>query len=263
LVAREPILQQLVADVVLKHNTFKDALFFKIATTLGGFLITVDDWIRIFNEANSFTGPSKELPDLELLATMDLQAIKDNDPSCESLLTAFLNYQGFKALQTHRAAHSLWLVGRKDLAVSIQGRSSEVFGVDIHPAAVIHGGIMLEHASGVVIGETAVIGRNCTILHGVTLGSSGKDRGDRHPKIGDDVKIGCNAIILGNISIGNECNIGAGSIVLKPLPPGVIAVGNTARVISAEDLNQLGAIEDTNLSSSFYTGGTYYHDWSI
>ena len=194
---------------------------------------------------------------------MDLMAIKENDPSCETLLTAFLNYKGFKALQTHRAAHSLWLMGRKDLAVSIQGRCSEVFGVDIHPAAVIHGGIMLEHASGVVIGETAVIGRNCTLLHGVTLGSSGKDKGDRHPKIGDDVKIGCNSIILGNISVGNDCNIGAGSIVLKPLPAGVIAVGNTARVISSEDLNQLGTIEESNLNNSFYSGGTYYHDWSI
>lgn len=260
LAAREHGLQPLLAEVIHKHSTFKDALFFRIAAKLGGFLMTVEDWVNIFNDANSISSSTKGLPDLESLAIMDIMAIKDRDPACDSILTAFLHFKGYKAIQTYRAAHSLWRIGRKELAVAIQSTCSEVFGVDIHPGAVIQGGLMIDHATGVVIGETATIGRNCSILHGVTLGSSGKDKGDRHPKVGDDVLIGCNAIILGNIAIGNNCNIGAGSIVLKSLPPGVTAVGNPARIVGRTTPEHSGMTMDTALKDVVCPCGTLYKD---
>ena len=129
----------------------------------------------------------------EKLADMivaDLAAIKNRDPACQNLVNAFLYFKGFKALQSHRAAHILWYSGRRDIALAIQSRCAELWSVDIPPAARIGAGLMIDHGTGVVIGETAVVGRNCSFLHGVTLGSTGKDTGDRHPKIGDDVLIG-------------------------------------------------------------------------
>jgi len=124
--------------------------------------------------------------------------------------------------------------------------------------------LMIDHATGVVIGETAIVGRNCSLLHGVTLGSSGKEKGDRHPKVGDDVLIGCNAIILGNITIGHNCNIGAGSIVLKSLPPGVTAVGNPARVVGRPRIQHSGAMMDTALKEVVCPDGSLFYDnWSI
>jgi serine O-acetyltransferase len=146
-----------------------------------------------------------------------------------------LNFKGFLACQAHRVAHNLWSNGRKVLAVMIQNRVSEVFGVDIHPGAKIGSGILLDHATGIVVGETAVIGNDVSILHGVTLGGTGKAHGDRHPKIGDGVLIGAGTCILGNIKIGDGAKIGAGSVVIKDVPARTTVVGNPAKLVGGKN----------------------------
>jgi serine O-acetyltransferase len=170
--------------------------------------------------------------DLENAACVDLAAIEERDPACDSYLTAFLFFKGYKSLQIYRVSHILWMAGRKELASLMQSRSSEVFAVDIHPAARIGPGLMIDHATGLVIGETAVVGNNCSFLHGVTLGGTGKEWGDRHPKVGNNVSIGCNASILGNISIGDDCKVGCNSVVVKDVPAGATAVGSPARILT-------------------------------
>jgi serine O-acetyltransferase len=175
-----------------------------------------------------------------------------------------LNYKGFKALQIHRIAHKLWLQNRNELALMLQSLASQCYGVDIHPAAILGSGLMLDHGSGIVIGETTVVGNNCSFLHGVTLGSSGKETGNRHPKIGNNVLIGCNATILGNISIGDSCKIGSGSIVTKSIPAGATAVGNPARVIGKSMESNSAANVDWALKHvETHEGTLYYKTWSI
>ncbi|PWA69591.1 serine O-acetyltransferase [Artemisia annua] len=154
-----------------------------------------------------------------------------------SYVHCFLNFKGFIAIQCHRIAHYLWLENRKVLALMIQSRVSEVFALDIHPGAKIGSGIMLDHATGVVIGETTVIGNNVSILHNVTLGGTGKTSGDRHPKIGDGVLIGAGTCVLGNIGIGDGAKIGAGSVVLKDVPAKATVVGNPARLVGGKKDN--------------------------
>ncbi|XP_025660963.2 serine acetyltransferase 1, chloroplastic-like [Arachis hypogaea] len=145
----------------------------------------------------------------------NLKAVKERDPACINHVHCFLNFKGFLACQSHRVAHKLWLQGRKVLAVMIQNRVSEIFAVGIHPGAKIGSGILLDHVTGLVVGETAVIGNIVSILHSVTLGGTGKASGDRHPKIGDGVLIGAGTCILGNIKVGECAKIGAGSVVIK------------------------------------------------
>ncbi|XP_057765488.1 serine acetyltransferase 1, chloroplastic-like [Salvia miltiorrhiza] len=161
----------------------------------------------------------------------DLRAVKERDPACISFVHCFLNFKGFSAIQAHRIGHNLWCKGRKVLALLIQSRVSEAFAVDIHPGARIGRGILLDHATGVVVGETAVIGNNVSILHNVTLGGTGKTCGDRHPKISDGVLIGAGTCVLGNVRIEEGAKIGAGSVVLKQVPARATAVGNPARLM--------------------------------
>ena len=161
----------------------------------------------------------------------DLQAVKQRDPACHSHLQCFLYFKGFLAIQTHRFAHALHEAGRDLLAFHLQSRSSELFGVDINPAAQIGCGIMLDHATGFVMGETARMGDDCSILQGVTLGGTGKSDEDRHPKIGDRVLIGANASSLGNIKIGDGAKIAAGSVVLKPVPENCTVAGVPAKPV--------------------------------
>ena len=165
----------------------------------------------------------------------NLKAVKERDPACINHVHCFLNFKGFLACQSHRVAHKLWLQGRKVLAVMIQNRVSEVFAVDIHPGAKIGSGILLDHATGLVVGETAVIGNNVSILHSVTLGGTGKASGDRHPKIGDGVLIGAGTCILGNIKVGECAKIGAGSVVIKDVPPRTTVVGNPAKLVGGKN----------------------------
>lgn len=161
----------------------------------------------------------------------DLQAVRERDPACHSHLQCFLYFKGFLAIQTHRCAHALHKTGRDFLAYHLQSRASELFGVDVNPAATIGCGIMLDHATGFVMGETARLGDDCSILQGVTLGGTGKSDEDRHPKIGDRVLIGANASILGNIKIGNGAKIAAGSVVLKSVPENCTVAGVPAKPV--------------------------------
>jgi serine O-acetyltransferase len=163
----------------------------------------------------------------------DALAYVDRDPACETLLEAILFFKGFAATVTHRVAYRKWHQQPQSrlFAFWLQSQASQVFGVDIHPAAQLGAGIMMDHATGIVIGECAVVGDGCTLLHGVTLGGTGKDNGDRHPKVGPNVLIGANVQVLGNISIGAGAKIGAGSVVLRPVPHGATAVGSPARII--------------------------------
>ncbi len=169
----------------------------------------------------------------------DLQAIRRQDPATTSYLNPFLHFKGFLALQSYRIAHWLGNNDRRMLAQHLQSRISEVFGVDIHPAATIGQGVFIDHATGVVIGETAVVGNDVVILHGVTLGGTGKESGDRHPKVGNGVLIGAGAQLLGNIAIGDGAKVGAGSVVVKAVPAGETAVGVAARLRTTPNLTLL------------------------
>ena len=161
----------------------------------------------------------------------DLKAVRERDPACKAYSDALLYYKGFHALEAHRSSHALWTSGRKELALMLQSRISEVLSVDIHPGARIGKGILMDHGMGVVIGETAVVGDRVSILQGVTLGGTGKDEGDRHPKVGSGVLIGAHATILGNISIGDDAMIAARSLVLKDVPPYSMVAGSPARIV--------------------------------
>ena len=164
-------------------------------------------------------------------AHADLQAVLDRDPACTSYVQCLLFFKGVQALQTHRLAHALWQAGRRPLALFLQSRVSEAFHVDIHPGAVVGPGLLLDHATGVVIGETAVVGANVSLLHHVTLGGTGVGAGDRHPKLGDGVLLGAGVAVLGPVRVGDCAKVGAGSVVLTDVPPRCTAVGVPARVV--------------------------------
>jgi serine O-acetyltransferase len=157
--------------------------------------------------------------------------VVERDPAARGVAQPFLYYKGFHALEAYRVAHWLWSNGRNPLALHLQNRISEVLAVDIHPAARIGKGILIDHATSVIIGETAVVGDDVSMLHEVTLGGTGKESGDRHPKVGSGVLIGAGAKILGNIIIGEGSKIAAGSVVLKEVPPHATVAGIPARVV--------------------------------
>lgn len=177
--------------------------------------------------------------DREVLGQMraDVRAILERDPATEHALLPFLWYKGFHAIALHRLAHTLWKVGRKDVAAYLQSLVSERLGVDIHPAARFGVGILLDHATGFVAGETSVVADNVSFLHEVTLGGTGKARGDRHPKIRSGVLVGAGAKILGNITIGEGAKIGAGSVVLKDVDPHTSVAGVPAVVIGRTNVD--------------------------
>ena len=224
--AREPLLAPLVESAILSHETYCDALLSSLAAKLGGGALPAPWFLAVFREALTLGGHGFVQATLE-----DLLAVEQRDPATSSVAQVLLYYKGYKALASYRLSHALWTAGRADLALAIQARVTEVFGLDIHPGAVLGGGLMIDHGTGVVIGETAVVGRNCTFLHGVTLGGTGTSTDfDRHPKIGDHVFLGCGVTVLGNIRVGHHCKVGAGSLVLKPLPDGATAVGSPATI---------------------------------
>lgn len=223
--AREPELASFIFANVLNHDRLEMAICHRLAQRLDHDDVNAD-LIR-----QTFDGLLAGEPAIGNAFRTDLAAVYDRDPACKRVIEPLLYFKGFHALQTYRFAHTLWQQGRRDFALYLQSQSSRVFGVDIHPAAKIGQGIMLDHATGIVVGETASIGDNTSILHSVTLGGSGKEDGDRHPKIGSNVMIGAGAKILGNITVGDCARIAAGSVVLKPIPREKTAAGVPARVV--------------------------------
>lgn len=198
----------------------------------------------------------EENPELISAAALDLNAIVSRDPAASDMLTPYLYFKGFHAIQTYRVSHHLWTQGQTDEALLLQNRSSLLYGVDIHPAAQIGTSIMLDHATGLVIGETAVVEDHVSMLHGVTLGGTGNEQGDRHPKVREGVMIGAGAKLLGNIEIGTGACIAAGSVVLGVVPAHTTVAGVPAKIIGtpksdapAEEMDQV------NLSQPFDTMG--------
>jgi serine O-acetyltransferase len=229
---REHALAGFVHATILQHDRLEAALSYHLAKKLGGEDLSPLMTRETFEEAIA--------ADREIGAAMraDLSAVFERDPACNSYVEAFLYYKGFHALQSYRIAHWLWRQGRRAMALFLQSRISELFAVDIHPAARLGRGIMIDHATGVVIGETAVVEDDVSMLHGVTLGGTGKESGDRHPKIRRGVLLSMGAKILGNIEIGEYSRVGAGSVVLKPVPPGCTAVGVPAKLVNCTGSNR-------------------------
>jgi len=221
----EPIMATYFQATVLNHDTLEGSLSFLLASKLDSSVVSSMALREIIQDA--FANEAS----LTRAAEIDIKATRDRDPACNSYSTPFLFYKGFQALQIHRVAHWLWVQERHSLAFFLQNQVSTIFGVDIHPAARIGCGIMLDHASGLVIGETAIVEDDVSILHGVTLGGTGKESGNRHPKVRCGVMIGANASIIGNIEIGEGAKVGAGSVVMKDVLPHVTVAGIPAKVI--------------------------------
>ncbi|MGI9310488.1 MAG: serine O-acetyltransferase, partial [bacterium] len=221
----EPLLGSFLRPTVLAHGSFGAALAALLAQKLACPTLTEASLREIINRAHD------DAPSLLTDAVADLLAFCARDPACDRYALPFLYYKGYQGLQLHRVGAQLWRQQRRDLALYMQSRVSEVFAIDIHPAARIGRGILIDHATSLVIGETAVVGDNVSMLHEVTLGGTGKDSGDRHPKVGAGVLIGAGAKILGNVRIGAGSKIGAGSVVLDDVPAHSTAVGVPAAAV--------------------------------
>ena len=222
---REPVLSKLMLTTVLNHHSLEAAVIYRIAARLDhgdvpGLLLS-----------QAFTEVVRHDPSIAEAFRTDLLAVFDRDPACTRLVEPLLHFKGFHAIQTHRFAHALWHMGRHDLALYLQSRSSGVFQTDIHPMARFGKGIFLDHATGLVVGMTAVIEDDVSLLQDVTLGGTGKETGDRHPKIRRGVLIGAGAKVLGNIEIGQCSRIAAGSVVLAPVPPKKTVAGVPGRIV--------------------------------
>ena len=221
----EPALASFIHATILNHDTLEGALSFHLANKLGTAAISALQIREIIEESVTRDSCISES------VREDIKAVYERDSACESYLLPFLYFKGFHALQAYRVSHCLWNSGRQSLAHFFQSHTSLTFGVDIHPAATIGKGIMLDHATGIVIGETCVVGNDVSIMQDVTLGGTGKEGGDRHPKIRDGVLISTGAKILGNIEVGEGAKIGAGSVVLTTVEPHTTVVGVPAKVV--------------------------------
>ena len=231
-VASEAALGGFIYATVLSHSKLEDAICHRLAQRLDH----KDLDAGLINK--TFLGLIPDTPELGRFFRADLAAVFDRDPACSRYLEPLLYFKGFHALVTYRFAHVLWRQGRKDFALYLQSQASRIFSVDIHPAAKIGAGIMIDHGHGIVVGETARIGDKVSILHGVTLGGTGKESGDRHPKIGDNVMIGAGAKVLGNKSIGNCCRIAAGSVVLEDVLRSNTVAGVPAKIVGEAGCDQ-------------------------
>ena len=224
-VRTEPELATFIYASVLHHDTLEAAVVHRIVERLNH----PDASGELLRQA--YADAIQDDRSIGLAMRADIVAVVDRDPATNRCLDPVLYFKGFHAIEKHRLAHWLWGRGRRDLAYYLQSRSSSVFQTDIHPAATIGRGTFLDHATGLVVGETAVVEDNVSILHGVTLGGTGKQDGDRHPKIRYGVMIGAGAKIMGNIEVGPCARIGAGSVVLSSVPPNTTVAGVPARVI--------------------------------
>ncbi|HTV68473.1 MAG TPA: serine O-acetyltransferase [Rhizobiaceae bacterium] len=231
-VERDPLLAAFLYSTILNHETLEDAVIHRIAQRLDHQDVPAD-MIR-----HTFSTMLRDWPEWSTVLRVDIQAYYDRDPACDRFIMPVLYFKGFHAIQTHRLAHWLWNHGRKDFALYLQSRSSVVFGTDINPAARMGKGIFIDHATDIVIGETAVVEDNVSMLNGVTLGGTGKESGDRHPKIRHGVLIGTGAKILGNIEVGHCAKVAAGSVVLAPVPHNKTVAGVPARVVGETGCDQ-------------------------
>jgi serine O-acetyltransferase len=243
---KEAALASLLAAVILNHKTLGGALSYQLARKLG------DQELRAMSIREIAEDAYDANPGLVSTAEADLKAVFERDPACKGYLQPFLFFKGFLSLQTQRVANSLWNQGRETLALYLQSRMSELFQVDIHPATKIGRGVFIDHATGIVVGETAVIGDDVSMLQGVTLGGTGAERGDRHPKIGKGVLLGAGAKVLGNIQIGDYAKIASGSVVLKPVPAGCTAAGVPARLVNCPTCDEPAKSMDHTLAEAVY-----------
>jgi serine O-acetyltransferase len=246
LLGREPALSHLVGEAVMRHDCFASALGYRLAHLLAAPEVDATTLVNVIADAFA------EDTGIVESAAVDLTAIRDRDPACPDLLTPLLWFKGFQAVQIHRVAHWLWAHGRIHLARHLQSRSAEVFAIDIHPAARLGRGILIDHGTGVVIGETSVVEDDVSILQEVTLGGTGKECGDRHPKIRRGVLIGAGAKILGNIEVGEGAKVGAGSIVLAAVAPYTTVAGVPARPVGRKHNDLPGLTMDQMLISPEY-----------
>ncbi len=245
-VEHDRVMAEVIRDTVLSHENFADALAHRLARKLSDYALAIDTLEAIMCEAIASD------PDIEAAALTDLTAVRDRDPASPDLLTPFLYFKGYHAVQAYRFSHWLWKRGRLHLAEHLQSRAAEVFAVDIHPAAKLGRGILFDHGTGIVIGETAVIDDDVSMLQGVTLGGTGKQCGDRHPKVRRGVLIGAGAKVLGNITLGEGAKVGAGSIVLESVHPYTTVVGNPARPVGTAHRHMPALTMDQSLPALDY-----------
>lgn len=238
----EPVLASFLYTTILNHDTLEAALSYHLANKLDSPAMPAMLVREVIEQALA------EDPAIGRAVRADLLAVNERDSACCSASTPFLFFKGFHALQSYRVAHWLWQNGRQSLALFLQNRISVVFAVDIHPAAKIGEGIMFDHATGIVIGQTAVVEDNVSIMQSVTLGGTGKESGDRHPKVRNGVLIGAGAKILGNIEIGPCATVSAGSVVLKPVPARKIVAGVPAQIVGESRCPQPSQTMDHRLS---------------
>ena len=245
----EPMLASFFHSTILKHQNLGSALSYLLANKLANPIMPAISLREIIEEAYQAE------PNIIDCAACDIKAVRHRDPAVELWSTPLLYLKGFHAIQSYRITHYLWNQNRKALALYLQNQISVAFDVDIHPAPKIGHGIMFDHATGIVVGETSVIENDVSILQGVTLGGTGKESGDRHPKVREGVMIGAGAKILGNIEVGKYAKIGANSVVLQPVPEYATAAGVPARIVGKDkaakpafEMNQYFIDDDINLN---------------
>jgi serine O-acetyltransferase len=242
-IAKDRALGAFMLSTVINQPTLEEAAIHRISERLDHPDIGAD-LLR-----QSFRSMLQDDPSWSEVVRVDMQAVYDRDPACTRFIEPLLYFKGFHAIQTHRLAHWLYKQDRRDFALYLQSRSSVVFQTDINPVARIGKGIFLDHATGLVVGETAVIGDNVSILHSVTLGGTGKEGSDRHPKIGNGVLIGAGSKILGNIKVGECSKVAAGSVVLKDVPEHMTVAGVPARVMGGSGCSEPSRVMDQLLES--------------
>ena len=251
----EPLLSSFLYASILSHDSFERCIAFVLANRLSDATLLSTELFEVFYTVLKSNRHIAEAALADLVAVRERvrffrfflrrgvtrqyihththtnKQTKKQDPACESYSQALLYFKGYHAIQVQRIAHTLWHAGRRVMALALQSRASEVLAVDIHPAAKMGKGVLLDHGTGVVIGQTAEVGNYVSILQNVTLGGTGKETGDRHPKVSDNVLIGANATVLGNIRIGKGAQVAAGSLVLKPVPPHTMVAGSPAKEV--------------------------------
>ena len=245
----EPGLGGFVYSSILSHSSFEEALIHRLAQRLGSADLGADAIVTAFGDAIAVDR------EIGFAARADIIATFDRDPACHRYIDPFLYFKGWQALQAHRMAHRLWEQGRKDFAYYIQSRTSMISSVDIHPNARIGKGIMIDHGHDIVIGETSVIEDNVSLMQGVTLGGTGKDTGDRHPKIRQGVLIGAGAKILGNIEIGRCSRVAACSVVLHAVPPNTTVAGVPAKIVGKAGCAEPSRAMDHNVEPDEFCNG--------